>query len=136
MGWPEGNAVSLSSGLHFSGSLGRAMNLLEELKTTLRMEIRGNSRGDEYLEAVIGRNDLELLRSLLIKHLGPAAKDPGREAALPSKIQGLVDSMGGLRVDQSFFYREADLRQVLYAALWPWESNPERITLRAGVALV
>ena len=112
------------------------MNLIEELRATLRMEVRGNSRGNEYLEAVIGRNDLELLQPLLTKYFGLAAKEPGSQATLPLEIQGLVDSMGGLRVGQAFFYKRAEGQQFLYAALWPWESNPEKITLKTGVAFL
>ena len=96
------------------------------------MEIRPNSDGSKYLEAVLQTKDLELLYSLLKKHLGPAAKESGKESNLPKEIKGLVDSLGGLRNDQSFFYR-LEAHQVLYAAIWPWESNPNKITLKAGV---
>jgi hypothetical protein len=108
------------------------MNMFEEIKGTLRMEIRPNSQEPEYLEAVSNKKDLGLLKSLLKKHLGPAAKKPGKEANLPMEIQKMVDSFGGLRIEQSFFYRE-DGNQVIFAALWPWESNPNKITLKAGV---
>ena len=111
------------------------MNMIEELRGSLRMEIRPNSQGFEYLEAVVRKNELEALRSLLIKHLGPAAKEAGTEVNLPTEIEGLVDSMGGLRIEQSFFYRKGDDNRILFASLWPWESNPERITLKAGVGL-
>jgi hypothetical protein len=108
------------------------MNMIEEIKETLRMEIRPNSQGLEYLEAVINRKDLELLNSLLKKHLGPAAKESGKEANLPKEIQKTVNSLGGLRNEQSFFYRQ-DGDKVIYAAIWPWESNPNKITLKSGV---
>jgi hypothetical protein len=78
------------------------MDLIEELKNTIRMEIRPNSQGSEYLEAVIFKQDLELLHSLLKKHLGPAAKEPGKEANLSKEIQEVVDALGGLRNGQSF----------------------------------
>jgi hypothetical protein len=108
------------------------MSLIEELREALRMEIRANSRGLEYLEAVLHRKDLELLNSLLEKHLGPAAKESRKEADLPEEIKELVDSLGGLRNEQSFFYRrEGD--QVIYAAIWPWVSDPNRVTLKSGV---
>ena len=110
--------------------------MIEELRGTLKMEIRPNSRGLEYLEAAIQKNDLELLKSLLTKHLGPAAKEPGIEVTFLIEIQRLVDSMGGLRIEQSFFYRQREDDQVLYAALWPWQSNPEKITLKAGIVLL
>ena len=97
------------------------------------MEIRPNSQGLEYLEAVLQKKDLELLNSLLEKHLGPAAKEPGKEANLPKEIQKLVDSLGGLRKEQSFFYRQDDHR-IIYAAIWPWVSDPNKMTLKSGVS--
>ncbi len=99
------------------------------------MDIRPNSQGLEYLEAVVNRSDLELLRSLLGEHLGPPAKEAGTEANLPMEIEGLVDSMGGLRIEQSFFYKKGEDNRILFAALWPWKSNPENITLKAGEGL-
>jgi hypothetical protein len=108
------------------------MDLIEEIKETLRMEVRPSSQGMEYLEAVIYRKDLGLLISLLKKHLGPALKEPGEEANLPMEIEEMVGSLGGLWIDQSFFYKQDD-RGVLFALLWPWESNPDKITLKAGV---
>jgi hypothetical protein len=74
-----------------------------------------------------------LLHSLLSKHLGPAAKESGKEANLPKEIEELVDALGGLRNEQSFFYRQ-DGQQVIYAVIWPWQSNSNKITLKAGVS--
>ena len=120
------------TGSHFIDR-GKAMDMIEEIKETLRIEIRPNSQGLEYLEAVINKKDLELLNSVLIKHLGSAAKESGKEANLPKEIQGKVDALGGLRNEQSFFYRR-DGNKVIYAAIWPWQSNPNMITLKSGVS--
>jgi len=110
----------------------KAMSLIEEIKQALNMEIRANSQGLEYLEAVLDKKELGLLNSLLEKHIGPAAKESGKEANLPKEIKELVESLGGLRKEQSFFYRQ-DGDHVIYAALWPWGSNPNKITLKSGV---
>jgi len=109
------------------------MNMIGEIKDMLSMEIRPNSQGLEYLEAVINTKDLELLNSILRKHLGSVAKESGKEANLPKEIQDIVDSLGGLRNEQSFFYRR-DGNQVSYAAIWPWQSNLNKITLKSGVS--
>jgi hypothetical protein len=108
------------------------MSIIEEIKETLRMEIRSNSQGLEYLEAVIDNKDLGLLHSLLKKHLGPPAKESGKETHLPKEIEKMVDSLGGLRNEQSFFYRQNG-NQVIYAVIWPWQSNPNKVTLKSGV---
>jgi len=109
------------------------MNMIEEIKETFKMEIRSNSEGSEYLEAVINTKDIELLNSLLKRYLGSAAKERGKEAKLSKEIEKLVDSLGGVRKGQSFFYRQ-DGNQVIYAVLWPWESDPTKITLKSGVS--
>jgi len=111
---------------------GRGMTLIEAIKKTLKVEIRSDSPGGEYLEAVVTRKDFETLHSLLEKHLGPVAKAPGQEADFPEDIQELVDALGGVRLEQSFFYKQEKGR-VIYAALWPWQSNPDKITLKSGV---
>ena len=113
----------------------KVMNLVEEIKKTLKMEIRLTSKGGKYLEAVITLQDLDVLHSLLREHLGPATKVSGKEVYFPTKIQELVDSLGGLRIEQSFFYKQ-DGTQVIYAAIWPWQSDPNRITLKSGVSEV
>jgi len=109
------------------------MDLIEELKGTLKMEMRSDSQELEYLEAVLQKEDLKLLHSLLRKHLGPAAKECREETNLPEAIQKLIDSLGGLRNEQSFFYRQEG-HQIIYAAIWPWQSNPNKITLKSGVS--
>lgn len=109
------------------------MDMIDEIKETFSMEIRPSSRGSDYLEAVLNTKDVELLVSLLKRNLGSAAKERGKEANLPKDIQELVDSLGGLRKEQTFFYRQEG-RQVMYAALWPWESNPTNLTLKAGLS--
>jgi len=110
------------------------MNLIEEIKKTLKMEIR-QTKGPEYLEAVLHKKDLESLNSLLKKHLGPAAKESGRQANLPKEIQELVGALGGLRNEQSFYYKQNG-NQVIFAAIWPWQSNPDKLTLRSGVSQI
>jgi len=111
------------------------MNLVEEMEKTLKMEIRLTTEGGKYLEAVVTLRDLDMLNDLLREHLGPATKVSGKEAYLPAKIQELVDSLGGLRIEQSFFYKQEG-EQVVYAAIWPWQSDPNRVTLKSGVSEV
>ena len=82
--------------------------MINELRSKVKMDIRPVSKGTEYLEAVINKEDLELVDSILTKHLGPAAKMAGKRSDLPHDIQKFVDSMGGLRTEQSFYYKQAE----------------------------
>jgi hypothetical protein len=106
--------------------------IIEKIKETFSMEIRRDCQKPEYFEAVINKKDLRSLKSILKKELGRAAKEPGKEANLPMETQRFVDSSGGLRINQSFFYKKTG-NQVIFAALWPWESDPNKTTLRIGV---
>ena len=107
------------------------MDMFADIKDKMIAEIRPNSE-EGYLEAVVTRPNLGQLLELLTKHLGPAAKAAGKTAKFSRDIQKLVDLLGGLRGDQSFFFKQEEGGKVLYAALWPWASNPEKITLKAG----
>jgi hypothetical protein len=108
------------------------MDMIKEIRRIPGIEIRPNSKEPEYFEAVIRKEDLELLLSILRKHLGPAVHEPGKEVKLPIEIQSGINSWGGLRIEQSFFYKK-ETKQVIYATLWPWVSNPSKITLRSGI---
>ena len=112
--------------------MSESLEMFKAVKRIPGIEIRPTSKEPEYLEVVVKKEALESLNSILRSYLGPAAKNPGKEANLPVEIQGIVDSLGGLRLEQSFFYRQ-DQNQVLFASLWPWMSNPNKITLKTGV---
>jgi hypothetical protein len=107
------------------------MTLFEEIKESVPMEIRVDSK--EYLEGVVDRRGLDLLLPILAKHLGPPAKGPGQKAEFPPQIGKLVASLGSLRLEQSFYFKE-EKNRVIYAALWPWGSNPNKVTLKSGIS--
>lgn len=108
------------------------MEMFDDIKGNLKVEVRPASE-EGYLEAVVAKGELDRLIEILTKHLGPAAKEAGKGAKFPPQIQKLVDLLGGLRDDQSFFFKEKEGGKVDYAALWPWASNPEKITIKAGL---
>jgi hypothetical protein len=107
------------------------MTLFEEIKKSVPVEIRADSK--DYLEAVVDRQGLDLLLPILTRYFGTAAKGPGEKATFPPQIVKLVASLGSLRLEQSFYYKEENNR-VVYAALWPWGSNPNKVTLKSGVS--
>ena len=44
--------------------------------------------------------------------------------------QRIVDIMGGIRVEQSFYLKKESDTEYLCASLWPWHSDPSKITLK------
>ena len=105
--------------------------MLKELKAKIPMELRPTSR-EEYIEAVVEKKNLEALTEFLVAKLGHPLKKPGKRVAFIGNPQKAVDSIGGIRDEQTFYYCEKD-EGIYYAALWPWQSDPLRITLKAGV---
>lgn len=106
--------------------------MLKELIAKIPMEVRSNSRGEEYLEGVVQDKDLCALNELLARYLGHPYKKAGKPVAFSGNAKKAADSIGGVRGDQTFYFKETE-DCMTYAALWPWQSDHSRITLKAGV---
>ena len=87
----------------------------------------------DYFEAVLSREDLGACCELLAGTLGPAAKEFEKTVKFTKPAQAVVNHLGGVRPDQCLFLKEEPNQPVAFAALWPWASNPDRVTLKVGV---
>ena len=107
--------------------------LIEELKKAVRFtELRKAPTTGEYLEAVFLREDLVRCCELLSTVFGPPIKEFGRPPTFTQETQKTVDVVGGIRANQCLYLAQKGARDVGYAALWPWESDPARLTLKVG----
>ena len=97
------------------------------------VERREASEDGGYFEGVLARSDLERCCQLLSGALGPAAKDFGKTVKFTKPAQAVVNHLGGIRPDQCLFLKEEPNQPIAFAALWPWASNPQRVTLKVGV---
>ena len=108
--------------------------LIEALQQAITfVELREASPDGGYFEGVLAREDLLRCCQLLGGALGPAAKEFGKTVRLTKPAQAVVNHLGGIRPDQCLFLKEAPNQPVAFAALWPWASNPDRVTLKVGV---
>jgi hypothetical protein len=108
--------------------------LIDALQQTMQfVEVRQAAPDGTYFEGVITRSDLERCYQLLGDALGPAAKEFGKTVRFAKPAQAVVDHLGGIRPDQCLFLKEATHQPIAFAALWPWASNPDRITVKVGV---
>ena len=108
--------------------------LTADLKAAMTfVEQRAVPPTGEYLEGVLLRSQLQPCCTVLAKSLGPPLKDFNEAAKFEPRIQKAVDRLGGIRIDQCLFFAKGQESQVAYAALWPWASNPEKITLKVGL---
>ena len=111
--------------------------LIAELKQTVRfIELRNASATEDVLEAVLLRDHLPRCYDLLAKTLGPPLKAFGEAVAFTPEARRTVDALGGIRMNQCFFLAQQGVKHIAYAALWPWESDPTRLTLKVGLRQV
>ena len=105
--------------------------LIVALKQAIPMLVRSAPSTGNYLEGVLSRQDLQRCYALLSEAFGPPAKDFGKPAMFEPAIYKVVQGLGGVRAEQCLFLK-LDGSQMAYAALWPWASDPVRITLKIG----
>ena len=108
------------------------MELIEGIKQRLEVEVREYSDQDEYFEGVIQSKDLDVLGEILKSSLGEPLKKAGQRARLPRHLNKLIHLIGGIRIEQSFYIKEGEGSNFVFAALWPWQSDTSRITLKIG----
>ena len=97
------------------------------------VEIRSGHQSAAAFEGVLLRSDLPTCRRLLESTLGPPLKDFNQTVTFEPTIQRAIALIGGIRIDQCLFFASGEGQQVGYAALWPWASDANRITLKAGL---
>ena len=94
---------------------------------------RSAPSSEDYFEAVVLRHHLPQCVARLSEALGPPAKEFGKEATFGRHVKALAEAIGGVRVDQCLFVKQLESGQLGYATLWPWASDPTRVTLKVGV---
>ena len=81
---------------------------------------------EEYFEAVISKDSLDALHTILTAYFGSPLKPEGH--APSGKASRHAEPHGGIRKDQTmYFHQDGDVCE--YALLWPWGSGA-RITLK------
>ncbi len=110
--------------------------LIIALRRDVPMLVRNAPATDDALEGVLARPDLSRCYELLKTALGAPVKEFGQPAKLEPAMRKAVERLGGIRVEQCLFLKPLDGAHGIYAALWPWASDPTRITLKVGVCPV
>lgn len=106
-------------------------SLIVDIQRQLPFEVRTAS--PDYLEGVLQRHDLPRFQALLTNTFGQPTKDFDQPPALPTETQRAIDEMGGIRQDQCLFLTISTNKPIAFAMLWPWASDPQRVTLKLGL---
>ncbi|MBN1871883.1 MAG: hypothetical protein JW800_04845 [Candidatus Omnitrophica bacterium] len=108
------------------------MELIEDIKKRLEVEVREYSDEEEYFEGVVRSEDLGQLAEILRNSLGEPIKQAGKQARFPRHLNKLIGLIGGIRIEQSFYIKEGEGSNFVFAAIWPWQSDNSRVTLKIG----
>jgi hypothetical protein len=106
--------------------------LIQALKAQVPFAELRPASTDTYLEAVVAKDQLAVCESALTAALGAAVKPFGQGPKLDRKLKGAVDRLGGVRQDQCLYLQPGEAKAACYALLWPWGSDPNRVTLKVG----
>ena len=108
--------------------------LIAKVSATIRLLlIRTTPASGDYLEGVLAAAEVERCCELLTQVLGPPVKPFGAAVALEPAVRRIVERLGGIRQDQCLYLQAQSDGHGRYAALWPWASDPNRVTLKIGV---
>lgn len=66
-------------------------------------------------------------------YFGLPYKPAGESAFLKNWFDSFVESVGGIRTEQTLYRREISADIALYCAFWPWSSNPIKTSVRIGL---
>lgn len=108
--------------------------LFEELRKKLRsgFQLDLQSTPDLLFMGVLATSTLPEIEKLLAEMVGAPYKPRGETAFFKNFFDAFVKRVGGIRRSQSLYRRDFEGEVTLYVALWPWESKPERVSVRIG----
>lgn len=106
--------------------------LITHVRQTVPMLVRSTSARGDALDGVLARADIARCCELLQEALGAPVKPFDQSAKLPTDVEAWLTRNGGIRKDQCLFLRRGEGQEALYAALWPWASDPTKVTLKVG----
>ena len=108
--------------------------LIAAVTTNIRfLVVRTAPASGDYLEGVLAAAEMERCCALLEQALGPPLKPFRTAATLEPSMRRLVERLGGIRQDQCLYLQLQADGHSRYASLWPWASDPNRLTLKLGV---
>jgi len=111
----------------------RILDIITSIRSSFKLEERPSPEPEKYFEAVIQRTELKRCVDLLETNLGSPVKPFDQDLKLDKGIQKIADDLGGIWKDQCLFLKQNESQEFIFAAFWPWGSDPERITLKLGL---
>lgn len=111
--------------------------ILQEVERLLA-EVRGTGvefayNGELTFLGVTSPSAVTGLEEILRRSFGAPYKEKGHRALWMNFFERFVRDVGGIRRNQTLYKRPMGGAVILYAALWPWATRPDRVSVRIGL---
>jgi hypothetical protein len=107
------------------------LDFVKKIDSLPEVNKRSSEESRSLYEAVSESRVINTVGKQLEEFFGPPCKRAGKSIPLMLRLNPSVKYLGGIRKEQSFFRRGLKLGE-FYGALWPWQTNPETITVHLG----
>lgn len=108
------------------------LHLIKKLNSFPQVKKQSRSDSRCLYEAISQGLNISSLEQSIEESFFPLQKPAGANLPLKLKFNKTVRMLRGIRKDQSFFLRETSVGEI-YGALWPWQSEPQNITIFLGL---
>ena len=92
---------------------------------------RPSDKSRSLIEVVSKGRDVKVLESELGTFFTSVTKPAGKAIPFMLRFSPVAKYLGGVRKEQSFYTKKSGAGE-FYAALWPWQSTPENVTVHFG----
>jgi len=107
------------------------MSLVGKFGTFPNIAKRPSDKSRSLIEIVSKGRDVTVLENELGIFFTSVSKPAGKSIPFMLRFSPVAKYLGGVRKEQSFFTKKSGSGE-FYAALWPWQSTPENVTVHFG----
>lgn len=107
------------------------MSIVGRFGTFPNIAKRPSDKSRSLIEIVSKGRDVKVLESELGMFFTSVSKPAGKSIPFMLRFSPVAKYLGGVRKEQSFFTKKSGPGE-FYAALWPWQSTPENVTVHFG----
>ena len=107
------------------------MSLVGRFGTFPNIAKRPSDKSRSLIEIVSKGRDVTALENELGIFFTSVSKPAGKSIPFMLRFSPVAKYLGGVRKEQSFYTKKSGAGE-FYAALWPWQSTPENVTIHFG----
>ena len=122
----------LSGFIENDEDLMKFLHLIKKLNSLPQVSKQSSSDSRCLYEAVSNGLTIGFMEQNIEEFFSALQKPAGTNVPLRLTFNKTVRMLSGIRKDQSFFLKKTSVGEI-YGALWPWQSEPQNITILLGL---